>query len=105
MSQHPRKSIAAIRRPHIQGVMLYCDGDRNRKKGLEFKPVSISSLNRVFSTPVCEISELVGIPIQIMQVPTSAKLNQANQNATNLKVQCKFLEGSSDNHVGFAPDE
>jgi hypothetical protein len=91
----------------VQGVTLYCSGERKNNAHPEFELVSISPQSPIFSTPVCPISELVGIPIQIMRVYTEFSLNHSNFNATYLKIRLK--EGSEPssiiNEVGWAPDE
>jgi hypothetical protein len=90
----------------IQGVTLYCKGEREKYGRPEFELVSLSPLNSIFSTQVCEISQLIGIPIQIMRVHTPAELNRSNPNATYLKIQCKLNENRGiRKHVSFAPDE
>jgi hypothetical protein len=91
----------------LQGVTLYCDGERIENAKPEFEVVTVSSHSFIFATPVCEISELVGIPIQIMRVHTPTVDNRNNQNATFLKIQLRRSDDTDAifNEVGFAPDE
>jgi hypothetical protein len=92
----------------VQGVVLYCSGEQKDNANPEFELVSVSHDGSIFSMPVCEISELVGIPIQIMRVHTHADVTRrSNANATFLKIQLKGSgdTNSSSNEVGLAQDE
>lgn len=99
--------MAATPKSSVQGVTLYCAGEGKNNAHPEFEVVSVSPHSFIFSTPICEISELVGIPIQIMRVHTQIDINRNNQNATFLKIQCKESDDTDAifNEVGFALDE
>jgi len=109
MSQATPATVPMASTPNllIQGVTLYCEGEREENVRPEFELVSVSLHSPIFSTPVCGISELVGQPIQIIRVHTEASLNHHNQNATYLKNRMKKGSdlNSIFNDVGWAPKE
>lgn len=78
--------------PDIKGVMMYCRGEREDNGQPEFGIIYVSPESPVFLTTVCEISDLVGIPVQIMDIDTPPQLNRSNQNAKYLKVKCHTSE-------------
>jgi hypothetical protein len=93
--------------PFVQGITLYCDGDRTENGKPELELVTISPRSTIFNTPVCEISKLIGFPLQIMRVHTPYELNHSNSNATFLKIRCKTGPDPEAifNAIGYAPDE
>lgn len=73
--------------PDVLGVRINCNGDRDHGGRPMFEAISLPGNHAVFSRPVCEISALVGFPIQLIPFATQRdrlpdEFNHSNQAAT-----------------------